>query len=350
MRTLRRCNRVELLIDLLRHPPYRPGMDRRRFLLTSLAGALAAPIAADAPHAGTTRRLGLLNIISERSDLTWVFINELRDQGWVEGQNLIVEERFLNWDKSTVPDPALLARELLERRVDVLATFHFAAVRTLKQLTSYVPITFSYLNDPVGMGLVASYARPGGNVTGVALAGVDSMGKRLEMLKEIVPALRRVGVLTYPYTLQPALDELQRSAAQLGIQPHVVVVDGAVDFPRAVSGFKAQKVGAVLPLFDLHAIQEPIWMKVAAEHRWPTMYGNPHAAGRGGLIAYGEDYADHIRRHARLVVKVLSGRKPADLPIERPTLLKLAINLKTAKALGLTIPPSLLLRADQVIE
>jgi ABC-type uncharacterized transport system substrate-binding protein len=326
-------------------------MDRRGFVLAALAGALATPAATHAQHVRTSRRLGILHIISQRSDLSWAFINELRDRGWVEGRNLIVEERFLKWDTATTrEDAVVLGREIVDRRVDVLAAFSIRTVRILQELTSEVPITFSSINEPVAIGLVASLARPGGNLTGVTLPGVDTIGKRLELLKQVVPTLRHAGVLAYRGTHTVALDELQRTAARLRIDVHTLFIDDTYDFSSAVVAFKAQKVGGVLLLLDFITNEESTWIAAAAEHRLPTIYANPHAPERGGLIGYGENLADHIRRHARLVAKILEGRKPAELPIERPTVLKLVINLGAARRLGVTMPSSLLLRADQLIE
>jgi ABC-type uncharacterized transport system substrate-binding protein len=269
----------------------------------------------------------------------------------VEGRNLIVTERFLGWDVDVRSDARVAAKELLQGKVDVLSTFGFTAADILKQSTREVPIVFGYVNDPVATGLVDSLARPGGNITGVTRQGVDVIEKRLDLLKTTVPGLRRVGVLVYE-SLQRTpfvVDELKGAASRMGLEPQLVEVDSS-NLAAAVSALKTGRVQAIMPILGLNARNEAALIQVAAEYRWPTIFVEPHAARNGGLIGYGEDSEAHSRRQARMVARVLDGAKPADLPIERPTTFKLVINLKTAKLLGLKIPPLFLLRADEVIE
>ena len=327
-------------------------MDRRRFLLTSLAGVLATPLAAGA-QAEKVYRVGFLSPAGRPDTSDPATPNRvpraLHELGYVEGQNLVVERRFA---EGKVDRLSGLARELVGLRVDVIVAVSSAAVQAAKEATTAVPIVMSFSSDPVGRGFVVSLARPGGNVTGVALAPeTELVGKRLELIKEAVPRVARIAVLT---TGEPSsksqVEKARQAAPALSIKLVVVEVRDA-DYDRAFAAMVTEGAGALFvvanPRLNLHRKQIH---RLAAKHRIPAIYDWRENAEEGGLMAYGSNNAALSRRVAEYVDKILKGAKPADLPVEQPTKFELVINLKTAKALGLTIPPSLLLRADQVIE
>jgi putative ABC transport system substrate-binding protein len=287
--------------------------------------------------------------------LVEAFHQGLRELGWVEGQNIAMESRYAEGRYERLP---ALAAELVRLKPDVIVAGITAAALAAKNVTRTIPIVVGVSLDPVGSGLVASLARPGGNVTGLSLMGVEITAKQMELLKEAVPKVSRVAVLRYPgappstHPTHPAMvKEAERAARLLGIQLQVLAARGPEDFDSAFSAMARERAEALLVLPDaMFTLQRTRLAELAAKHRLPAMYGLKEHAEAGGLIAYGADLRYNYRRAAAYVDKILKGAKPADLPVEQPMKFELVINMKTAKALGLTIPPSVLVRADHVIE
>jgi putative ABC transport system substrate-binding protein len=331
-------------------------VDRRRFLVTSLAGAVTAPLATEGQEAGRIARIGYLALDLRTGDPRGreAFLLSLRDLGYVEGRNLSIEYR----DAAGKPErfPAVAA-ELAAREVDVIvAAGGTAATVAAKQATKTIPIVFPAVGDPVAEGVVTSLARPGGNVTGLSIIAPELLPKSLELLYQAVPGVTRLALLFKPDTMPESARKERVAVAQgatrtLGLQLHVVEARHPNDFDRAFSDMVRARVGAVCvlatPIFEAHRRR---LVNLAAQNRLPTVYSFKGWAEDGGLMSYGPDIADNFRRAATYVDKILRGAKPADLPVEQPNKFELVINLKTAKALGLTIPQSVLARADQVIE
>jgi len=324
-------------------------MDRRAFLAGTGAVLLAAPLAAEAQQAGIPRRIGVLypstRAVDTRSDES--LIGGLRALGWVEGRNLVVERR---WAEGRTDRLQELAHEFAQVRVELIVTAGTTAIRAVAGAASGIPIVMAGGGDPVGTGLVASLARPGGNITGVSLIGREILGKALEILKETVPRVSRVGVLMN--AANPANDfffaELLEVAGALRIKLERLHVRDASDIGPAVSRASG---GALLALTDpLFATNRNQLADFARRHRIPTMMIGRVYVEAGGLVSYAFPEGETWRLSASYVDKILKGAKPADLPVEQPTKFELVINLKTAKALGLTIPPSVLARADEVIQ
>jgi putative ABC transport system substrate-binding protein len=338
----------------LRQPRCRhlhPRMDRRRFLLTSLA-SLAAPLAAEAQEAGKVYRIGLLSPYSSAESVSWhqAFRRGLRDLGWIEGQNITIEPRYANGRNDRLPG---LVADLVGLKVDIIVTAVTPDTLAAKKGTNTIPIVMASPGDPVVTGIVTSLARPGGNITGLSQVAPDLVGKRVELLKEIVPKLSRVAVLWNPNAAVSALSwrELESAARALGVQLHSLEVRSADELDKAFRNATKARAEALVILPNAAFVPN---LKRIADHslqaRLPSSFHLREFADAGGLVAYGPDRSDLFRRAASYVDKILKGAKPADLPIEQPTKFELLINLKTAKALGLTIPPSLLARADQIIE
>jgi putative ABC transport system substrate-binding protein len=278
------------------------------------------------------------------------FIAALRELGWIEGKNIVFEYRHANNDLDRLP---ALAAELVELKVDVIVTRGTAAPLAAKKATSTIPIVMAAAGDPVGTGIVTSLARPGGNITGLTMQNPELSGKRLELLKEVSPTISRVAVLWNSANPDPtrAFKEAEDGAAKLGIQLLSVTVQSPADFGRAFAEMTHQRPDALITFADpLTVVHRKDITDFATNRRLPSMHGLREFADVGGLIAYGPDYADLRRRAASYVDKILKGAVPADLPVEQPTKFQLVINLKTAKALGLTIPATLLAQADEVIE
>ena len=328
-------------------------MNRRAFVRTFAGGLLAAPLAAEAQPAGKVYRIGILGNVPltdpEGARLWGAFIEGLRDLGYAEGQNITIEHRSSEGKNERLPD---LAAELVRLQVDVIVAPASQNALAAKQATRTIPIVVTSLS-PVGSGLVASLARPGGNVTGLTMLGVDIVGKQLALLKEIVPIVSRVAVLGNPTTqlYLPWMGEVKVAARSLGVQLQTLQAGGPDAFERAFAAMTRERAGALLVLTDgLFLLHRTRIAELAAKHRLPAMYGLRESVDAGGLMGYGPSLRDNFRRAATYVDKILKGAKPGDLPVEQPTKFELVINLKTAKALGLTIPQSLLQRADQVIE
>jgi putative ABC transport system substrate-binding protein len=328
---------------------------RRVFIGTVAGGLLAAPFGAEAQQAPRVARIGYLATdLSAAPHLREAFLQGLRDLGYVEGRNLLIEYRDAEGKLERLP---ALAAELVALKVDVI----FAGGGTpsslaAKQATRTIPIVFPTAADPVTSGLVTSLARPGGNVTGLSAFSPELVGKRLELLKQAVPGVSRVAVLWQPggqgeRTDKDMLKRADVAARALGVRLQVVEVRGPADFDRAFSVMTKARAGAltVLPS-NIFSNERRRLVDLAAKNRLPAVYPWREFVDAGGLMAYGANRADGYRRAATYVDKILKGAKPADLPVEQSTKFELVINLKTAKALGLTIPPSLLARADEVIQ
>ena len=313
---------------------------------------LAAPLAAEAQAPAKFPRIGYLNVLSptDNAHTLEAFRQGLRELGYVEGQNIAIEYRFAEGRPERLP---ALAAELVRLKVDVIVTGPPPAPEAAKQATSTIPIVFAVTGDPVAEGLVASVARPGGNITGLASISGELVGKQLELLKEVAPKISRVAVLQNPSNnAHPAvLRQADGAARTLGLQLHILQARTPAEVEAAFAAMRRQRAGGVLVLRDpLFFAQRTQIVALAAKSRLPAVYGNREHAEAGGLMAYGANAPLMFRRAATYVDKILKGAKPADLPVEQPTRFELVINLKTAKALGLTIPQAVLVRADQVIQ
>jgi ABC-type uncharacterized transport system substrate-binding protein len=326
--------------------PHRPGMDRRRFLLISLAGVLALPLDADAGQTGRVPKVGFLG----GSPFIQAFEQGLRELGYTDGQNIAIEQ--ISW-AGRDEDPPILAAELVRRKVDLLVAGTTQRALAARNATTTIPIVMVNVADPVASGLVVSLARPGGNVTGLSRVSLDLIGKNLELLREAVPAVRRLAVLVNPtHALHPALlNSAKHTAAFLTLELEPVEAATPKELERAFSVIARKRVNALLVLPDGMFWGERRGIAdFALRSRLPSMFGNSEHAEAGGLMSYAPSSFEPYRRAAYYVDKILKGAKPADLPVEQPSKFELVINLKTAKALGLTISPSMLARADQVIE
>jgi putative ABC transport system substrate-binding protein len=328
-------------------------MDRRTFLGTLASGLIAAPLAAEAQRAGKVWRLGVLDPGLPPTEDDWQrsgLVLRLREAGYAEHQNLAFERRYAGGKIDRLP---ALAAELVQLKVDVIYTGTTPAVQAARMATGIIPIVFVAVGDPVGSGLVTSLARPGGNVTGVSAQMADLGGKQLQLLKECVPGTRRVAVLWNPANVASAqgLENQETITRSLGMAVIPVAMTNPEDLSAAFSAMTRNRPDAMF----VHPTA-PMWerrlgiMEFALMHKLPTFSGDREMARAGALMTLGPDLQAQRRQAAVLIDKILKGAKPADLPVEQPTKFELVINLKTAKALGLTIPPSLLQRADQVIE
>jgi putative ABC transport system substrate-binding protein len=312
-------------------------------------GLLAAPLAAEGQQAGKVYRVGMLwtTRVPAIEDLLG---QGLRELGWIEGQNFVVERRYSEGRADRYP---ALAAELVRLQPDLITAVGTPGALAAKAATTTIPIVFAAVGDPVGSGLVESLARPGGNLTGAGTTGSGLSGKQLELLKEAVPPLSLVGVfINSAFSLHAIVrPEVDVAARSLGLTLKYIEVQTRDDIEGAFATLTRENLTAVLVLGQplLFAVRARL-AQLALDHRVATMSPWREAAEAGALLAYGEWNVDHIRRLPKYIDRILKGAKPADLPVEQATTLKLTVNLKTAKALGLTIPPSLLLRADQVIE
>jgi putative tryptophan/tyrosine transport system substrate-binding protein len=324
-------------------------MDRRVFL-GSLPGLIAAPLAAGAQQAGRVSRVGvLLNLYPPDALPPQALRQRLRDLGYVEGQNLVIDWRYQLGGSKRLP---ALAAELVRLKPDVIVADVAAAIRAAMQATLTIPIVMATSADAVGGGLVTSLRRPGGNVTGVTIMLAEMTPKRLQLLKELAPRISRPAVLWDPGIPwhQGMLNEIGPTAPVLRLQPIVIAVRNRDDFGDAFSEITEGRADAVFISHTMTTRARDQILAFAAKNRLPTMFMDRDYVAAGGLMSYGSNYSEQFRQAAEYVAKILKGARPADLPVEEPTKFELVINLKTAKALGLTIPPSLLQRADQVIE
>jgi putative ABC transport system substrate-binding protein len=325
-------------------------MERREFI-TLLGGAAAWPLAARAQQPPRLPTIGYVaaNTPSVESQRIVVFVQRLRELGWIEGRTIAIEVR---WGEGRNERFAEIAAEFVRLKVDVIVTVGTPAAVAAQRATSVIPIVFAPSGDPVATGLVTSLARPGGNVTGLSAQATDSAAKRLELLREVVPDLRRLAILGDAGNPQGVLEmgEVQAAARGLGIEVAPLEIRRAEDITPAFDALKGRADALYVvtgPLVTTNRIRINI---LALGARLPTMHGIRGNVEAGGLMSYGANFPDLYRRAADYVDKILRGTKPGDLPVEQPTKFDLIINVTTAKALGLTIPPKLLVRADEVIE
>ena len=325
---------------------------RRRAFILLLGGAAATwPLAARAQQAGSMRRIGFLGLgpASLSASRVEALRSGLRDLGYVEGRNIVLEFR---WADSPA-ELAGLAADLVRMNVDVIFAQSSTMVEAARQATKTIPIVFAIHADPVGLGHVASLARPGGNITGLSILLTDLVAKEPEILKEALPHAKRISVLWNPTTPshQLALNAVEVAGRKLGVQLYKVPVRTVEDFDAAFLSMMQGRVDGFLVIGSpLFSAQRATLAKLALKQRLPGMFGLKEEAEAGGLMSYSADTLDLFRRAAFYIDRILKGEKPADLPVEQATQFYLVINLKTAKAIDLTIPDKLLARADEVIE
>jgi putative ABC transport system substrate-binding protein len=316
-----------------------------------VAATILAPLSADAQPTGNARRLGLLSSGTGDTPAVAAFRQGLRELGWIEGQNIVIDYRFAEGRLDRLPD---LAAELVGLKVDVIAAGPTPPALAAKKATGTIPIVMLGAAEPVELGLIASLARPGGNVTGLSWSvNLEIIAKGLELLKETVPRIRRVAILWNPANPAQALGvgELKVAARSLGLQLELVEARGSDEFDDAFAVIAQKRAEAILVAADaLFVVHRARLAELEARDRLPSIHGLRQNVDAGGLMSYGPSTAAVWRRAAVFVDKILKGAEPADLPVEQPSKYELVINLKTAKVLGLTIPQSLRLRADQVIE
>jgi putative ABC transport system substrate-binding protein len=321
------------------------------FLCGLTLGMLGLPVAAEAQQAGKVPRIGFLFYGSPGpSPELDAFRQGLRELGYIEGQNITIEYRFAGGRVGQLPE---LAAELVRLKLDVIVTPGTPASVAAKQATSTIPIVFAGVADAVGAGLVADFARPRGNITGLTGISAELGGKRLELLKEVAPKASRVAVLFNPADRSNVLvlKELQESAPALRLTLQPLGVRGPGEFEGAFVAMSRKRAHALFGAAGILTTEHrKAVVDLAAKSRIPAMWGERQFVEAGGLMSYAVNFYDQVRRAATYVDKILKGAKPGDLPVEQPTKFELVINLKTAKALGLTIPQSLLLRADEVIQ
>ena len=326
-------------------------MNRRAFLCGLLLGTLAAPQVGEAQQAGKVARLGVLRFgpASATAGRDDALRTGLRELGYVEGKNIVIEFRWAE----TVDQLSELAAELVRLGVDVIFATSSTEVEAARRATKTIPIVFATHADPVSLGHVASLARPGGNITGLSAQITDTVAKAVEIMKQALPHMKRIGLLvtlTAP-SHRPVADVLKAAAPKLGVALHTVPVQTVEDLNGAFATMARERVsGVVVPGSSLTASHRARLAELLLKHRLPSMFTQREVVEAGGLMCYAADVLDLTRRAATYIDKILKGAKPADLPVEQVSKYELVINLKTAKALGLTIPQSVLLRADHVIQ
>ena len=324
---------------------------RRREFITLFAGAIAWPLAGRGQQRAKLPTIGFLGPATPTAQAQHVaaLVERLRQLGWIEGRTITIEYR---WAEGRKQGFAEIAAEFVRLKVDVIVTHNTPPVLAAKQATSVIPIVFATAGDPVGTGVIASLARPGGNVTRLSSQGGDTIGKRVELLREVVPDLRRLAILGNignPYSVLE-IGEAQAAARTLRLEVVTFEIREAEDIARVFEAPKS-RADALYVCADPLVFNNRVRLNtLALAARWPTIHTFRDYVEAGGLMSYGIDFADQFRRAADYVDKILRGAKPADMPVEQPTKFQLVINLKTAKAIGLTVPPSLLARADEVIE
>jgi putative tryptophan/tyrosine transport system substrate-binding protein len=324
---------------------------RRREFITFLGGAAAAwPLAVRAQQPAMPV-VGFLGPLTQSAMISWTsaFVQRLRELGWIEGHTIAIEYRWADGGGEHLAD---IAAEFVQLKVAVIATAGTAAVTAAKQATSVIPIVFATAGDPVRLGLVASLARPGGNITGLSTQSADLPGKRLELLRSLVPGLRRVAVMANVGAGIGVLemDEVQAAARKLGLEVVPLKIRRAEDIGPALVSVKGDADALYVvtePLVNANRVRINT---LANAERLPTVHGEKVYVEAGGLMSYGPNYPELFRRAAEQVDKILRGAKPGDIPVEQPTKFDLAVNLTTAKALGIAVPPSFLAEADDVIE
>jgi len=323
---------------------------RRRQFIAGLGGVATLPLVARAQQRAKLPIIGYLgpNTPSVDRNRLPAFVNRLRELGWIEGRTIHIEYRWAEGRSERLTE---MATEYVDQKVDVIVTAATPPTAAAKRATSGIPIVFAAVGDPVGAGLVASLARPGGNVTGMSLQQTDTAGKRLELLREVIPGLHRLAILAHSGNASAMLDmrEAQETAKTAGLETVTSEISRPEDILSAFESFKG-RVEALYVCNDPLAITNRLRIITSAlDARLPAIFDGREYIEAGGLMSYGPSFADLYGRSANFVDKILRGAKPADLPVEQPTKFELFINLKTAKTLGLTIPQTLLLRADELI-
>jgi putative tryptophan/tyrosine transport system substrate-binding protein len=323
---------------------------RRRDFIKVIVGSVAAwPLAARAQQPAKLPTIGFLGAdASAFSPWTAAFVARLGELGWIEGKTIAIEYR---WSQGRSERYAEIAAEFVHRKVDVIVTVG-SAVPIVRQATTVIPIVFAVGIDPVGSGLVASLAQPGGNVTGLSIQANELAGKRLEFARELVPQLHRLAIMFNVGNAQPVLEmgETQAAARMLGLEVAPLVIQRAEDIAPAFQGLKTRADALYVAVDQLMVANRTSILTSALSARLPTIFSTRDFVKAGALMSYGPSYTERFRRAADYVDKILRGAKPGDLPVEQPTKFELVINLTTAKALGLDVPPSLLATADEVIE
>jgi putative tryptophan/tyrosine transport system substrate-binding protein len=324
---------------------------RRREFITLLGGAAAWPLAARAQETAKLPTIGFLGAATSSSYGQWVaaFVQRLRELGWIEGRTVAIEVRWAEGHTERLSD---IAAEFVRLKVDVIVTHSAVPVLAAMQATSVIPIVIASAADPVSTGLVASLAHPGGNVTGLSLQVTDLAGKRVELLREVVPGMRRLAIMANVGAPAAVLEmgEAQAAARTLGLEVITSEIQRGEDIVPAFEALNGRAEALYVsgdPLVFAHRIRINT---LALAERLPTMYGPREHVDAGGLISYGPNFPALYRRAAEFVDKILRGAKPGDIPVEQPTKFDLVVNLTTAKALRLSLPPTLLARADEVIE
>jgi len=322
----------------------------RGFISVLGVGILAAPLVAEAQQAGKVARLGLLGLFTpELGSRSVAALREgLGDLGWHEGENVHFEHRYASGKRERL---GALATELVQQKVDVIVAFGTDATRAARSATSSIPIVMGAVSDPLASGFVTSLARPGGNVTGTSLLIPDLIGKQLQLLKEVAPRTSRIGVIGGEFLERGSSRSMEEAATQQGLKVHRIVLREPLTLDDLAPKLKTTRIDAILGVANpaLDSVRSRI-VEIVNAQRLPSVFTLTYWAEAGGLMSYSADLYALQRRAAIFVDKILKGASPATLPIEQPTKFELVINLKTAKALGLTIPPSLLLRADEVIQ
>jgi putative ABC transport system substrate-binding protein len=327
-------------------------VDRRRFLLTSLAGAVAGPVAARSQTVGKIGRVGILSPTpppTQSGRLAEELSRRLQELGWVEGKNLVIEYR---WADGRVDRLPALAAELVRLEVDLIVAPGTSAALAAKNATRSIPIVMMFSNDPVALGLVVSLRHPGGNVTGTTFtAGSEIFGKQLQILKEMVPSAKRVALLSNTADPNPIqIAALEAAARSMGLALLRHEARGPDEFDSAFDAMARERTDALVVTSSSTLLRHRLRLaELALKARLPTMFGFREMVDAGGLMAYGVNMGVFVAHSAAYVDKILRGAKPADLPVEQPAKFELAINVKTARALGIVVPPSLLTRADGLI-
>jgi putative ABC transport system substrate-binding protein len=323
---------------------------RRREFVTLLCGAAGLwPLAVRAQQPGKMSTVGYLGAdASAFRPWTSAFVARLRELGWIEGSSIAIEYR---WSQGRTERYAEIAAEFVRLKVDVIVTVG-SAVPIVRQATADIPIVFAVAIDPVGSGLVASLARPGGNVTGLSIQANELAGKRLEFARELVPGLRRLAIMFNVGNAQPVLEmgETQAAARTLGLEVAPLVIQRAEDIAPSFQGLKSRADALYVAVDQLMVANRTSILTSALEAQVPTIFSTRDFVASGALMSYGPSYTERFRHAADYVDKILRGTKPGDLPVDQPTKFELVINLKTAKALGLEVPAKMLAAADEVIE
>jgi len=333
-------------------------MNRRdaSFVLLAL-GSATAPWRSFGQQPPKVWQIGSISLAAPGpNEISAAFVQRLRELGYVEGRNLVVDRRYAAGDVTQLPQ---MASDLVQRKVDVILAQTNYIAEVAKRTTRTIPIVIPLAADPVGAGLAESLARPGGNVTGLSMMTVELAGKKLQLLRELVPGLRRVAVLALAHATEPGfatgsrllLDQLQQAAQQLGITLLPQAAGVEADIPKAFAAMRRDGAKAlVVQASALSVTHRKLIADLAAQQHLPAIYDSKLAAEEGGLISYGPDYLEMYRRSAELVDKIFKGASPGEIPFEQPSKYEMVVNLKTARALGIRIPQSILLRADQVTE